>query len=225
VKVAEIKWLGHAAFEIEIANKILLIDPWLDENPKACKKVEDLKKVDIVCVTHDHGDHLGDAIKICKQTEATFVGIFELGVYAEEQGVKDVVGINIGGAAEVKGVNIAMVPAFHSALRGAPVGFIINAEGKTVYHSGDTSLFGDMRLIGEIYRPNVVLIPIGGYYTMGPNEAARAVEFIKPDVVIPMHYQTFPVLASSAEEFGRAVKKRTPAVIVAVLKPGESYKF
>ena len=223
--MVEIKWLGHAAFEIGMANKILLIDPWLEGNPKASKKVEDLKKVDIVCVTHDHGDHLGDAIKICKQTEATFVAIYELGVYAKEQGVKDVVGINIGGTVEVKGVNIVMVQAFHSALRGAPAGFVINADGKTIYHAGDTSLFGDMKLIGEIYNPNVALIPIGGYYTMGSSEAVKAVELIKPDVVIPMHYLTFPVLVSSAEEFKRAVKEGVPAVKVVVLKPGESYKF
>jgi len=223
--VVEIKWLGHAAFEIEVAGKILLIDPWLKGNPKACKRVADLKKVDVICVTHDHGDHLGDAIKICRQTGATFVGIYELGVYAEEQGVKDVIGINVGGTAEVKGVKITMVQAFHSALRGAPVGFIINADGKAVYHAGDTSLFGDMRLIGEIYRPNVALIPIGGYYTMGPVEAAMAVELITPNVVIPMHYQTFPVLAPSTEEFRKAVKERTPSVMVVVLKPGESYKF
>jgi len=223
--MVEIKWLGHAAFEIDIANRVLLIDPWLEGNPKACRKVEDLKKIDIVCVTHDHGDHLGDAIKICKQTGATFVGIYELGVYAKEQGVKDVIGINVGGTVEVKGVKIVMVQAFHSALRGAPVGFIISADGKTVYHTGDTCLFGDMGLIGEIYHPNVALIPIGGYYTMGPDEAAKAVELIKPDVVIPMHYQTFPVLVSSAEEFRKAVKERTSAVRVVVLKPGESYKF
>lgn len=114
----EIKWLGHAAFEIKIAEKTLLIDPWLEGNPKACKKVEDLKKVDVICVTHDHGDHLGDAVKICKRTGATFVGIYELCVYAKEQGVKDAVGINIGGTAEVKGIKITMVQAFHSALRG-----------------------------------------------------------------------------------------------------------
>ena len=202
-----------------------MIDPWLEGNPKACRKVEDLKKVDIVCVTHDHGDHLGDAVKICKQTESTFVGIYELGVYAKEQGIKDVVGINIGGTAEVKGIKILMVQAFHSALRGAPVGFIINADGRTIYHAGDTSLFGDMKLIGKLYRPNVALLPIGGYYTMGPDKAVKAVELIKPNVVIPMHYQTFPFLTPSAEEFKKVVKGRTPAVVVVLLKPGELYKF
>ena len=223
--MAEIRWLGHAAFEIEIAEKVLLIDPWLEGNPKACKKAEDLKKVDIVCVTHDHGEHLGDAIKICKKTGATFVGIYELSVYAKEQGVRDVVGINIGGTAEVKRIKTVMVQAFHSALRGAPVGFIISADGKTVYHTGDTILFSDMGLIGEIYRPDVALIPIGGYYTIGSSEAAKAVELIKPKVAIPMHYQTFPVLASSAEEFKKMVKEKMSATIVVVLKPGESYKF
>jgi len=102
---------------------------------------------------------------------------------------------------------------------------MINADGKTIYHAVDTSLFGDMELIGEIYHPNVSLLPIGGYYTMRPREAARAVELIKPNAVIPMHYQTFPVLVSSAEEFKKAVKERALTVKVVVLKPGESYKF
>jgi len=119
--MVEIKWLGHAAFEIEITGNALLIDPWLEGNPKACKKIEDLGKVDVVCVTPDHRDHLGDAVKICKQTEATFVGIHELCIHAKEQVVNDVVGINIGGTAEVKGVKISMVQAFHSALRGGHV--------------------------------------------------------------------------------------------------------
>lgn len=223
--MVEIRWLGHSAFEIEIANKTILIDPWLEGNPKASKKAEDFKKVDIVCVTHDHGDHLGDAIKICKQTGAIFVGIFELSLYANEQGAKNFVGINIGGTVEIKGIRILMTQAFHSASRGAPAGFIINGDGKTIYHAGDTSLFGDMKLIGEIYHPNVALIPIGGYYTMGPGEAAKAVEMIRPNAAIPMHYQTFPVLMPSAEEFRKVVNERVPEVKVVVLKPGESYKF
>jgi len=216
-------WLGHSGFEIELANRILFIDPWLTGNPLAAMRASDIKKADIVCVTHDHGDHLGDAVKICKKTGATFVGIHELGVFAEENRVKEVVGINIGGTVDVKGVSISMVQAFHSSSRGAPTGFVIKAEGKTIYHAGDTGLFGDMRLIGEIHRPDVALIPIGGYYTMGPREAAEAVKLIKPAVVIPMHYQTFPVLEPSAESFIKIVKEKTPEVRVVALKPGEAY--
>ena len=190
--MAKIRWLGHSGFEIELMNKIVLVDPWLDGNPLAPMRAADLKKADIVCVTHDHPDHLGDAIQICKQTGATFVGIYELSVYAQEEGVKETVGINIGGTVDVKGIRISMVQAFHSSTRGAPTGFIIKAEGKTIYHAGDTSLFGDMRIIGEIHRPNIALIPIGGYYTMGPREAAEAVKLIKPAIVIPMHFKPFP---------------------------------
>jgi len=222
--VGRIRCLGHSGFEIELANKILLIDPWLTGNPLAAVTASDVKKADIVCVTHDHGDHLGDAVEICKRTGATFVAIYELSVYAEEQGVKNVVGINIGGTAKVKGISITMVQAFHSSTRGAPTGFVIKAEEKTLYHAGDTGLFGDMKLIGEIHRPDVALIPIGDYYTMGPREAAEAVKLIKPAVVVPMHYQTFPVLESSAENFIKLVKEKAPKVKVVELKPGDTYQ-
>jgi len=223
--VGRIRCLGHSGFEIELANKILLIDPWLTGNPLAAVTASDVKKADIVCVTHDHGDHLGDAVEICKRTGATFVAIYELSVYAEEQGVKNVVGINIGGTAKVKGISITMVQAFHSSTRGAPTGFVIKAEEKTLYHAGDTGLFGDMKLIGEIHRPDVALIPIGDYYTMGPREAAEAVKLIKPAVVVPMHYQTFPVLESSAENFIKLVKEKAPKVKVVALKPGDTYQL
>jgi len=222
--VGRIRWLGHSGFEIELANKTLLIDPWLTGNPLAAVTASDIKKADIVCVTHDHGDHLGDSVEICKRTGATFVAIYELSVYAEEQGVKNVVGINIGGTVKVKGIRITMVQAFHSSTRGAPTGFVIKAEEKTLYHAGDTGLFGDMNLIGEIHRPDVVLIPIGDYYTMGPREAAEAVKLIKPAVVVPMHYQTFPVLESSAENFTKLVKEKVPKVKVVELKPGDTYQ-
>jgi len=159
MNVAKIGWLGHSGFEIELLNKIVLVDPWLDGNPLAPMRAADLEKADIICVTHDHPDHLGDAIQICKQTEATFVGIHELSVYTQEEGVKEAVGINIGGTINVKEIRLSMVQAFHSSKRGAPTGFVIKAEGKTIYHAGDTSLFGDMRLIGEIHHPDIVLIP------------------------------------------------------------------
>jgi L-ascorbate metabolism protein UlaG (beta-lactamase superfamily) len=223
--VARIRWLGHSGFEIELMNQIVLVDPWLDGNPSAPMGVANLKKADIVCVTHDHQDHLGDAVQICKQTGATFVGIHELSVYAREEGVKETAGINIGGTVDVKGIRISMVQAFHSSTRGAPTGFIIKAEGKTIYHAGDTGLFGDMQIIGETHRPDIALIPIGGYYTMGPGEAAEAVKLIKPAIVIPMHYQTLPVLAPSAEGFVKIVKEKTPEVKVIVLKPGGAYRF
>ena len=223
--MAEITWFGHSAFKIEIANKIVLIDPWLDGNPTSPLKASEIARADIVYVTHDHGDHLGDAFNICKRTKATFVATFELGNYAEENGVKNVVGLNIGGGAEIKGIRLFMVQAFHTASKGAPTRVIVEGEDKAVYHAGDTGLFGDMRLFGEIYKPDLALIPIGGYYTMGAREAAEAVKMLKPKAAIPMHYKTFPVLAQSADEFVKNVKERAPNVNVVVLKPGESYQF
>jgi len=223
--MAKITWFGHAAFKIEIAGKTVLIDPWLDGNPISPVKASEIDRADIVYVTHDHGDHLGEAFQICKRTNAVFVATFELGNYAEENGVKNVVGLNIGGSTEIRGVKLYMVQAFHTSSRGAPTGVIVEGEGKTVYHAGDTGLFGDMRLIGELYRLDLALIPIGGYYTMGALEAAEAVKMLKPKAVIPMHYKTFPVLAQSAAEFAEKVREKASKLKVVVLNPGESYQF
>ncbi|MEM1540039.1 MAG: metal-dependent hydrolase [Candidatus Bathyarchaeia archaeon] len=223
--MAKVTWFGHASFKIEMGDKTVLIDPWLDGNPTSPIRASEIDRADIVYVTHDHGDHLGDAVNICKRTNATFVSAFELGNYASENGVKDVVGLNIGGCAEVKGVKLYMVQAFHTCSRGAPTGVVVEAESKRVYHAGDTSLFGDMKLIGRLYKLDLALLPIGGYYTMGILEAAEAVRLLKPKAVIPMHYKTFPVLAQSAEEFVKKVKGKAPKVKVVVLNPGESYQF
>jgi len=223
--LARITWFGHAAFKIEMANKTVLVDPWLDGNPTSPIKASEITKADVVFVTHDHGDHLGDAFSICKKTNATFVAAIELTDYAEENGVKEVAGLNIGGSTEIEGVKLTIVQALHTASKGAPTGVVIEGEGKTVYHAGDTGLFGDMRLIGEIYKLDVALIPIGGYYTMGQREAVEAVKLLNPKVVIPMHYKTFPVLAQSADEFVKGVNERMLKVKVVTLKPGESYQF
>jgi L-ascorbate metabolism protein UlaG (beta-lactamase superfamily) len=223
--LVKITWLGHSAFKIEIAEKIVLVDPWLSGNPTAAVKASEITKADIVYVTHDHHDHLGDAFDICKRTGATFVAIVDLARYAEENGIKNIEGLGIGGSIETKGLKLTVVQATHTAYRGAPTGVIIQGEGKTVYHAGDTGLFGDMRLIGELYKLDLVLIPIGGYYTMGAKEAAEAVKLLSPKAVIPMHYKTFPVLAKSADEFARSVREKTPKVKVVVLNPGESYQL
>jgi L-ascorbate metabolism protein UlaG (beta-lactamase superfamily) len=223
--LAKITWFGHAAFKIEIANRIVLIDPWLDGNPTSPMKASEITKADIVYVTHDHGDHLGDAFNICKRTNASFVATVELGNYAKEEGVKNIVGLNIGGSVENKGVILSIVQAFHTASKGASTGVIVEGDGKIVYHAGDTGLFGDLHLFGELYKIDVALIPIGGYYTMGAREAAEAVNMLKPKAVIPMHYKTFPVLAQSADEFVKKVREKTSEVKVVVLKPGESYEF
>lgn len=223
--MAKITWLGHAAFKIEVANRTVLVDPWLDENPTASIKSSEIKQADIVYVTHDHADHLGDAFSICKRTNATFVSVIDLAAYAEEQDVKKIFGLNIGGSMEIDSVRLTMVQAFHTAVRGAPTGVIVEGEGKAVYHAGDTGLFGDMRLFGEIYKLDLALLPIGGYYTMDAKQAAEATKLLNPKAVIPMHYKTFPVIAQSADEFAKIVKEKTPKVRVVALKPGESYQF
>lgn len=223
--MAKLTWFGHAAFKIEIADKIVLIDPWLDGNPTSPTKSSEITKADVIYVTHDHSDHLGDAFGICKRTNATFVSTVDIGAYAKENGVKNVAGINIGGSVDINGVTITMVQAFHTSTRGAPTGVIVEGEGKRAYHAGDTGIFGDMRLIGELYKLDVAIVPIGGYYTMGAREAAEAVKLLNPKAVIPMHYKTFPVLAQSAEEFAKNVKEKTPKTRVVMLKPGESYQF
>ena len=222
----KITWLGHSAFLIEGRNKIL-IDPFFRGNPKAAVSADNVK-CDIICVTHGHGDHLGDAVEIARRTGATIASIVEMANYIERTGVKSV-GFNLGGTAKVLDTSITMVPAFHSSSIGAPglefsaampVGMVINS-GKVVYHAGDTCVFGDMKLIRELYRPEVAMLPIGGFYTMDPKQAAMATELVNPKIVIPMHYGTWPLIEQDPKEFERLVKKSSKAKVV-ILKPGES---
>lgn len=222
-EVASIKWLGHSAFEIKIDGLTVLIDPWVTGNPKSPVKVEDLR-ADIVIVTHDHGDHgFDDAVEICKRTGATFVSIFELAQKASERGVRETVGMNIGGPALVKGLEIILTPALHSSESGNPTGVVIKGKELTIYHAGDTGVFSDMKLIGELYKPKIALLPVGGHFTMGPVEAAYATKLLGIKYVIPMHYGTFPVLKPDPSEFISKVRELSPETEVIVLKPGESH--
>jgi len=223
----KVTWLGHAAFMIEGRDKIL-IDPFLTGNPKAAV-THDKVECDIVCVTHGHSDHLGDAIEIARRTGAVVVSIVEMSNYVEKCGVKGV-GFNLGGTAKVRETAITMVPAFHSSSIGAqglefsaamPVGFVIDS-GKVAYHAGDTSVFGDMRLIGQMYRPDVAMFPIGGFFTMDPKQAAIAVSLVRPKVAIPMHYGTWPPIDQDPREFQRLAKRSAPKTRVSILEPGQS---
>lgn len=220
--MAVIRWLGHAAFEIEIGGKLIIVDPFLSGNPLAAKKASEITEADIVAVTHDHGDHLGDAVEIAKATGAALASLYEVAEAAARQGVKDAVGMNVGGRAEVRGVEVIVTPAVHT---GHCCGFVFRAGGVSIYHAGDTALFGDMRLIGELYGPDVALLPIGSHYTMGPAEAAIAASFIRPRFAIPMHYNTFPVIEQDPKEFAKLAAERAPGVRVVVLKPGEAFEF
>jgi L-ascorbate metabolism protein UlaG (beta-lactamase superfamily) len=216
----EITWLGHSGIKLK-GSKTVYIDPFLTGNPAASTTPDEIDKADVVVVTHHHGDHLGDAFTICKKTGATFVGIHEIAVDAEAEGLT-AEGMNIGGTIEAKGVKVHMVQALHSAEKGDPAGVVIEMDGMTIYHAGDTGLTYDMKLIGEFFKPDLSFIPIGDRYTMGIPSAAKAVEFIQTKKVIPVHYNTFPVVSADPEEFKKIVGDKAEVII---LNPGESYSL
>lgn len=221
----KIQWLGHSAFLLLGKDKVL-IDPFLTGNPKAAVRPEDVD-CDIICVTHGHFDHLGDAVTIARRTGAEVACIVEMSLYLEKCEVK-ATGFNLGGTVKLRDTKISMVPAFHSSSIGAPglefsaampTGMVIDS-GKVVYHAGDTAVFGDMKLVGDLYEPDVALLPIGGFYTMDPRQAALATKLIRPKMVVPMHYSTWPPIEQDPEEFERLVKKESKAK-VKIMTPGE----
>ena len=222
-----IKYYGHAAFEIGVAGKRILVDPFLS-NPLSPVKASELTGIDLVIVTHGHQDHVGEAVEILKNNPgAKVVGVYELANHVAEQAgdPNRAIGGNIGGPMIVDNLKIALVPANHSSPVGAPTGVVIISDEGTIYHAGDTGLMAEMSFIGEIYKPDIALLPIGGHFTMDPVEAAKAVELVKPKVAIPMHYETFPVLYGKPEEFRDLVKSKGLSVDVVILKPGETYNF
>jgi L-ascorbate metabolism protein UlaG (beta-lactamase superfamily) len=229
----KITWLGHAAFLLE-GSKRVLIDPFLTGNPNAPVKPEELTGIDLIVVTHGHGDHLGDAVEIAKRNDAPVVCIHELSRILAKKGV-EAFGMNVGGTIAASGVAVTMVQALHSAdiedergeiiSAGSAAGMIVNLDGVKVYHTGDTDVFSDMKLIGELHKPDIMLTPIGDVYTMGITAAAKAVELVKPKVAVPMHYNTFPLIEKNPEDFKKAVSERGLDVRVVILKPGESFDY
>jgi len=222
----EIKWLGHAGFKIYTENCEIVIDPFLENNPQTNISIDEIGKPDYVCVTHDHDDHLGDSLKICKKTGSKLISNFELTQYAEEKGVENTIPMNIGGKTELKNLEIIMTKAFHTAEIGTPSGFVFNFQNSTVYHAGDTDIFHDMKLIKELYHPEIALLPIGGRFTMGPKKAVKSLELINPDYVIPMHYATLPELEDSPEAFLKTLDAcKNIDTTPIVLENGESWNY
>jgi L-ascorbate metabolism protein UlaG (beta-lactamase superfamily) len=229
----KISFLGHAGFQITTEKeKIIIIDPWLTDNPLAPCQAEDITKADIVLVTHDHFDHIADAAQIVKATGAILVGMPEtVGRLKEEAAIPDSqivfgMGMNIGGTVTSDGISITMTQAFHSSQTASPAGYIIKLEnGFTCYHAGDTGIFSSMKILGEIFSINLAMLPIGGVFTMDPKQAAFAAKLLEVDTVIPMHYKTFPILEKDTSSYVEIMEKEAPNIEVIVLDPGEEYIF
>ncbi|MDI6754966.1 MAG: metal-dependent hydrolase [Thermodesulfobacteriota bacterium] len=228
-----IKWLSHAGFQITSnSGKILYIDPWF-ENPLSAFNINDVKEAAMVLVTHDHFDHVGQAADVVKKTGGLLVANVETArrLQSESHIPAEKVcyfgyGMNIGGNLLYEGISVTMTQAFHSTATGAPCGYVVKLEdGTTIYHAGDTGLFDTMKTIGELYKIDVALLPIGSVFTMDPLQAAWATKMISPKKVIPMHYKTFPILVQDTKEFVDITRKEAPGVEVVVLDPGQEYVF
>jgi L-ascorbate metabolism protein UlaG (beta-lactamase superfamily) len=226
-----VTWFGHGTFLLRSpGGRKVVLDPWLDGNPSCPSRLSSIDEADLILVTHGHFDHVHDVAPVAKRTGATVVGIFELCQWLSTKGVENTSGMNKGGTQELLGIRITMVDAKHSSsytddgvitYLGEAAGYVITFEnGLTVYFAGDTSLFGDMRLIHELYRPSVAFLPIGDLFTMDPAAAAKACEFQGVKTVIPMHYGTFPVLTGRPEQLRELVAPIGVEVIE--MKPGET---
>ncbi|MCP5051860.1 MAG: metal-dependent hydrolase [bacterium] len=218
----KLTWIGHAAVKIE-GSKTVYVDPFITGNPVAKITMADVNEADVVVLTHDHADHLGDTHDVCKKTGAALVSTFEVCTDAAEKGVAHVEGMNIGGTITVNGVSVSLTPAFHTAgLGGTPTGAIIEMDGKTIYHAGDTGLMMEFQWIGEMYQPDIVFLPIDGRFNMTPRLAVKAVEWLKIPKVIPVHYNTWPMIEQSPEAFKEMVGSLSEVII---LNPGESFQL
>ena len=221
-------WLSHSGFQLEIGSHKILIDPFLSGSPLAPFGIDEVE-ADFILVTHGHPDHSVDVPPIAKRTGATVVGTFELASWMANQGVESTVTNNLGGGVDHGFGRVELTPAWHSSSMpdgsygGMPAGFIIFADGLTIYHAGDTALFSDMQLLGD-KGIDVAMVPMGDYFTMGPDDSIKAVQFLKPSYVLPIHYNTFPVIQQDVTAWAEKVHKETSAEPI-VLDPGGTHEF
>jgi L-ascorbate metabolism protein UlaG (beta-lactamase superfamily) len=213
-------WLGHSTFRIESPEgKTFLIDPWITQNPRCPDSEKHQSKVDVLLCTHGHGDHIGDSVAICRELQPTVVGIYELASWLGSKGAKNISPMNKGGTQEVAGVKVTMVHAVHSCgiqeedgsfvYGGEACGYVLEfSNGLKLYHAGDTAVFGDMQIIHDLYRPDIALLPMGDHFTMGIREAEYACRLLKPRVVIPMHFGTFPLLTGDPHDLLAAAEQQ-----------------
>jgi len=227
-----ITYFGHSTFSLTTASgEVALIDPWVTTNPFCPPGLKSISRLDAIFLSHAHTDHFGDLLALAKQHHPKIVAIFETCLYIAEKGFeKEICPMGKGGTQTVGSFQVTMTHAFHSnsiedngarIYAGEPAGLIIRMPGGfTAYHAGDTAVFGDMKLIGELYKPDLAMLPIGDRFTMGPREAAYAIRLLGVKYVVPMHYATFPFLTGTAEELRKETKKIKGLKIYA-LKPGE----
>ncbi len=230
--VHQFTWLGHSTLLVRDRNGTeILIDPWLAGNPACPERFRGLSKVDLILLTHAHFDHIGDVLPLAKACGADTIGIFELCAWLGKKGIARTHPMNKGGTQTVGGVSVTMVHADHSCgisdgeeilYGGEAAGYVVElSDGFRFYHAGDTNVFSDMKLIRELYRPELVCLPIGDLYTMGPREAAMAVSFLGATTVLPLHHGTFPALTGTPEEFSRLISGKNCRMVQ--VRPGEEF--
>jgi len=228
---ARIAWLGHATVLVQTgAGTNILIDPFIAQNPSYPKDFALPEKIHYILLTHGHGDHISDAVPVAGKHDSTVVAIYELAMYLAGQGAAKTIGMNLGGTVQLDDVAVTMVEAKHSSgaqdkegvhYVGVAAGYVLSiADGPVLYHAGDTAVFGDMKLIRELYRPKVAMLPIGGHFTMGPREAALAARFLQPEIILPIHFGTIPQLTGAPQELAALVDA---GVQVVSWTPGEEY--
>ena len=217
LKGHKLTWLGHATFHIETpSGKSIVIDPWVMNNPACPADKKTFRKIDLMLCTHGHGDHIGDAVELAKKHNPKITGVYELCLWLQKKGARQILPMNKGGSQTIEGVRITMVHADHSCgieddgqiiYGGEACGYVIELEGGLkIYHAGDTNVFGDMQIIRELYAPQVAMLPIGDLFTMSPREAAYACRLLQPKFVIPMHFDTFPLLTGRPPQLAKLIE-------------------